>query len=100
MVVTAPTNAEDSFGTAAWTRFMDAFRPSVLHLLERDGIDASGVTCQLHADLGTVSVHLGGCRPSPATRRAIAVRVLDAVGALGRTVGDVTVLYDTPAAPR
>lgn len=68
-------------------------------LLSAAGIDPAVIQCRIELQFPRFHVHLS---PSieKTLRQALAVRVLDAVRASGRTYGEVDVSYDTEPEPR
>jgi len=82
--------------------FVTSFRRKVDPLLRATGIDPRRLAVVVAQNGGDLTVSFTGPRPPAPVRQAIAVHVLEAVGALGRTVGDVDVRFvprsDRPAA--
>ena len=74
--------------------FVREVRRRIEPLLIGAGIDPMLPGCSLIWHGSDLDLHIGGIDPSPSVRQAIGVNALSAVGALGRTVGNVTVSFD------
>lgn len=86
----APAFAKESF--------LSEIRRRVRPLLHGAGIDPTSVDWSLESDGPRLIVRCEGAVIDPRSRQAITVRVLEAVGALERTVGDVAVSFLTGGA--
>lgn len=73
---------------------LDDLRFEVLARIRPALADLDHVHCRLDRHGSNVVVHLFGPSISEMRRHAVAVRVLDAVGSVGRTFGHVDVVYE------
>ena len=73
---------------------LDDLRFAVLARIGHTLSDVDHVTCRLDRHGSDVTVHLAGAAISEMRRRAVSVRVLDAVRSMGRTFGHVDVEYE------
>jgi hypothetical protein len=73
---------------------LDDLRLAVLAHIGHILSDVDHVTCRLDRHGSDVTVHLAGPGITEMRRRAVAVRVLDAVRSMGRTFGHVDVEYE------
>ena len=75
-------------------QLVDTLRCRTDALIRGEGIDPSTVEWVVEDCGRGISVHYIGPGLRRGTREALGVRLLDAVGDLGRTVGDVHLLFD------
>ena len=73
---------------------LDDLRYAVLARIRPALADIDHVRCRLDRHGSNVVVHLAGPAISEMRRRAVVVRVLDAVRSIGRTYGQVDVVYE------
>ena len=81
----------------AWDTANDSYveevRRRVSPLLTGAGINPATLHCTLAWDGSRLTVRFSGSNLAAATRQAIGVHVLGALSTLGRTVGEVKILY-------
>ena len=96
LTVTGPLRHHLSMGEPppSETLFVREVRRRIAPLLRGAGIDPALPGCWVTWHGPDVDLHFAGIDPSPSVRQAIGVNALSAVGALGRTVGNVTVSFD------
>lgn len=73
---------------------LDDLRYAILARIRPALADVDQVRCRLDRHGSDVVVHLAGQAIGEMRRRAIAVRVLDAVRSIGRTYGNVDIVYE------
>jgi hypothetical protein len=78
---------------------LDDLRYAVLARIRPAFADVEKLRCRLDRHGTNVVVRLTGPAISQMRRHAIAVRVLDAVGSIGRTFGHVDVTYEPTPGP-